>query len=137
MSGMHTAVYLSILVVALFGAALLFPDNGISGYVIREPSCGALGCSELCDVDGVACSDTNEVCCSTSWGSGVCGLEQECAMITTYSERMSLTQYQDTVRETPGAVSGSWARFVFPLVVVLALATMVVLQGRDRKREAR
>ncbi len=134
---MHTSIYFAVVAIALFGAALLFPDNGISGYVIREPSCGELGCSELCDVGGAVCSDTNEICCATDWGSGVCGLESDCSTIAEYSERMSLTQYQDTVRETPGAVSGGWARFVFPLVVVLALATMVVLQGRDKKREAR
>ena len=130
MSGPHPVVYVSLLAVLLFGAALLLPENGISGYVL-EPSCGELGCVELCDT---SCSEPGMACCPTAWGTGVCDYPESCGKIQEYADRMSLTQYQDTVRERPAPISSDWARFVIPLVVVLGLTAWIVRSGRSRKR---
>ena len=137
MSGPHPVVYLAVITLVLFGTALLLPSNDLTGFVAQEPSCGALGCSELCDVGSASCSQSGMVCCATAWGTGVCDYEQDCAIVNEYSQRMSLTQYQDTVREEPSPVSSDWARFLVPLVVVLGLAVWAVMSARSKKRPLR
>ncbi len=132
--GPHPVVYLGALVVLLLGAAMLLPDNGLSGYVLKEPTCGELGCTQLCDEAAPVCADAGETCCPTRWGTGVCDLAANCEVISSYSDRMSLTQYQDTVREAPASVMQDWARVLGSIAVVMGLAVWVVLHGRSSKR---
>jgi hypothetical protein len=128
------------LIAALIAAAVLIPSNTLTGHVVKEKSCGSLGCSELCDPDGPnsgddACSG-GTVCCATHWqaegkSQGVCDYSTNCERIREYSLYQSLEQYQDSVREKPSEIDASWARFFLPLVLCFGIVGYFVLKRNE------
>lgn len=145
-------VYLLIaFIVMLIGLGVLFPTNSLTGNVVQDDVCGAVGCLQLCEQDaldaptaaadgairpaeGSSCG-RGTVCCPTHWSSGVCDLPTNCEAIRQYSLYQTVETYQDSVRERPASILPDFQRFFLPLGAIITLIVVVVYMYRKPARD--
>lgn len=121
-------LFILLLMAVLIGLAAFIPSNGLTGYVVQEPTCDDGSCLELCDTD--TCTMEGAVCCQTLWSSGVCDLPSNCQRVFEYSERQSLEVYQDTFRDNPDVVQ-NWSRFLVPIAVTFMILLYFVFRRKN------
>ncbi len=138
---MKMAYMFVIMLTFLFGLAIFFPHNGITGKVItpNEANCGPLGCVKLCEQDSTTVvidvpqnvCKKDMICCKTHWESGVCDYSFNCEKVRQYSLYQSLETYKSTVIEQPAPVQPTFEKFYLPLIVIIALICIVIFKYRN------
>lgn len=152
---MKAAYMFAAMAALLICLAMFVPHNSLTGKVVKDDTCGPLGCVQLCEQNAVTSSAANQqavanddslnlsntackkdmVCCETHWSSGICDYSFNCEKVRQYSLVQTLDVYKDTVKEQPAPIQPGFDNFYLPLIVIVTIICIVIFKYHNPPRD--